>query len=104
LPYGSVLLEEDAPWVGLYVPEEWSKKDKFREKLIKALPKHFMNDWEKPDSEAILWAFVDYEDYAKGDIFDINGFVDNIVDLVNKLEGVKDAINNSLRKTQENSK
>ncbi len=99
LPYGNDVFECD-PWVGVYVPEDWKKRDKFYEKLDKTLLRGFKNSWEEPDDESPLWAHVYYKDYAKGDSFDVNGFVENIAKLVVKLVKIKDKIDSIIKQVQ----
>lgn len=100
LPYGTNLLDEDDPWVGLYVPEEWKKRKLFYETLDKSLSRSFKNFWEEPDDVAPIWAYVKYEKYSKGDVFDSMGFLQNIAELVSKIVKIKDIIDNNIKQVQ----
>ncbi|MDD5616468.1 MAG: hypothetical protein PHH85_09735 [Candidatus Methanoperedens sp.] len=102
LAYNSEILDDDDPWVGLYVPqpEDWKQSKKFTEELNKKLPKGFIKYWEKPDSDALLWQWVKFEDYEKEGYFDTSGFVDKVEELVSKLVKIKDIINSSIKKVR----
>lgn len=91
------------PYVGLYVPKKWSLLETFNKRLIKELGSDFMNDWDEPEEEYPIWTYVKYENYAMGDHFDVNGFLDNIFTLVSKLARKKDVIDRILKQIQKNS-
>jgi hypothetical protein len=101
--FGMKPLEGD-PWVGLYVPRTWPQGKMFNEKLNKALPKGFMNEWDEPEDEWPIWGWVKYENYAKGDSFDINGFLQDVAELISKLVRIKGTIDSILNQIQRGSK
>ena len=75
-------LEHDA-WVGLYVPENWRKREPFIQALQKHKPKGFihLHEVEDPGSYAQyrpLWATVPYV-RARKKTFDVVAFIADIV-------------------------
>lgn len=92
--------EDGNPWVGLWVPEEWGQKKIFKEKLLDALPKGFIDDWSKPENEWPIWTGVNYEDYSDGNSFDTKKFVDDILRLVGKIIKINDTIDNTIKQVQ----
>lgn len=96
----SIFNPNNDPWVGLYVPEKWSQRKVFKEKLLKALPKEFINDWDKPEDEWPIWAYVAYEDYSNGDVFDTEAFVDDVGKLVGKLIKIKGLIDDTIENVE----
>lgn len=92
----SILNSNNDPWVGLYIPRNWSHGKLFNEKLLKALPKEFINEWDEPDDEWPIWGYVAYENYSNGDVFDTEGFVDDVGKLVGKLIKIKGLIDNTI--------
>ncbi len=91
---------DNDPSVGLYVPD-WPQRKVFNEKLIDELGTEFMNNWDEPEDECPIWTYVKYENYAKGDDFDVKGFGDDIVSLVAKLIGEKEKFDNVLKNIKE---
>lgn len=107
MPYDDNLLDRDDPTVGLYVPKDWKQNKKYLEKLNEKLPKNFKDFWIGSESESEdntadtpFWHFVNIEDYAKGDVFDSNGFVSKLEELVSKLLEKKEIFNNTLKQIQ----
>lgn len=84
------------PYVGLYIPPEWSKKRIFKDKLIEALTNDFMCDWDEPTDNYPILTNLEYENYAKGDYFDIEGFWKEIIELISKIVKIKPTIDNIL--------
>lgn len=100
MAYGIDMLFDDNPDVGLYVPMTWKHRNKFTERLKANLTKSFMDQWEEPDDEDLIWQFVKIENYAKGDSFDTNGFVNEIEELVRKLVDKKDIIDSAIKQVK----
>lgn len=97
-PLGS----EGDPWVALYVSQNWPQRRLFNEQLRKALS-GFMDEWNQAEDETPIWAWVKYENYAKGDSFDIKGFLEKVAELVSKLVKKKGEINSILERIQTGS-
>lgn len=103
MPYDNELLDHnDDPTVGLYVPEPkiWRLSNKFTKNLNEKLPKSFMNYWEEPDNDSPIFQYVNIEDYAKGESFDTNGFVDKVEELVSNLVEKKDIIDTTIKQVK----
>src|SRR4030067_2773318 len=88
---------EGDPYIGLYVPDGWMQKKMFKEKLLNALPKGFMGDWDKPENNWPIWTYLKYEDYSNGKNFDIKIFQDNIIKYIIKLIKIKDIIDKTIK-------
>lgn len=91
---------DNDPWVGLYIPEKWSQGKLFNEKLLKALPKEFINEWDESEDEWPIWAYVAYEYYSNGDVFNTEAFVDDVGKLVGKLIEIKGLIDNTIEQVE----
>lgn len=88
------------PEVGLYAPTNWKNIKKFTEKLNDNLTKSFKNQWEEPEDGYPIWQYVKIENYAKGDSFDTNGFVNEIEESVRKLVDKKDIIDSTIKQVE----
>jgi len=84
------------PYIGLYIPPEWPKKRIFKDKLIETLTNDFMYDWDEPTDDFPICTNLEYENYAKGDSFDIDGFWKKIIELISKIVKIKPTIDNIL--------
>lgn len=96
----NILNPDNDPWIGLYIPEKWSQGKLFNEKLLKALPKEFINEWDDTEDEWPIWAYVAYEDYSNVDVFDTEAFVDDVGKLVGKLIKIKGLIDNTIEQVE----
>jgi len=84
------------PFVGLYVPDDWPKCEIFNDKLDKALTKDFKDDWGEEIKNYQISTSLKYENYSKGDSFDIEGFWNKIIELINEIVKIKPTIDNIL--------
>ncbi|VVB92406.1 Uncharacterised protein [uncultured archaeon] len=98
------LFEMDTPTIGIYLPKDWEQRKNFVEKLNEKLPENFIRFWAKSEDEdrynSPFWAYIEIEDYAKGDIFDTNGFVYEVEELVKELLEQKEIIDNAIKQIQ----
>lgn len=99
------LFYDDDPEVGLYVPPDWPDRKKYIIKLNEELPKSFINTWKESESsdnfdDSPYLQLINIKDYAKGEIFDMNGFVDEVKKLVSELLEQKEIIDKAINQIQ----
>lgn len=64
------------PWAGIYVPESWPQRKKFRDRLRQVVPHPVLEDWEGPPEDMWpIWTYVRLVEYAKEDTFDMDGLL-----------------------------
>ncbi len=90
---------DGSPWAGVYVPERWTHRKRFREKVREQVGASLLDrDWSgEPEDAWPLWEWIEMLDFINEDKFSVSLFVSALEDRLRKLVAMRSVIDKVIR-------